>query len=514
MAASGAPAPSLQWQLSTDNGASFSNIVGATGTVLNVVNAAQANNGRQFRAVASNSAGVVNSNAAVLNVNAAPAGASIVFTRGFGTQSSPDDLFVIKEDGTGELALASTADDEKFQGMSLGGRVVYRRVTGAQTNFHSVKVDGTGTMLLVSSVSATDALVFHGITPSGWVIYRRDTATTGRDIHSVKADGTGAATLANTAANEDFVTVTPSGKVIYQANGDVFSINADGTGRVALANSTDFEGFEGMTSTGRIIFGKCDPNFFVVCSYHSVDENGGAATLLATSAFAGEYGVAGITRTGQVVMKRASNTGLRDLYVNGVKIASASAVDSADYRGSTADGKVIYSKAIHIPNTGTLQNDLYIVNPDGTNTVALGNSTTSDEHFAVVAPDGRVIYARVTNGLYDLFAVNADGSGTTALANSATFQEFFQGVTANGRVIYSRENGISTSLLFAINTDGTGATLLPGGLFFLGNTPSGKVLLRNHDNGNANLVIVNPDGTGSTPLGTTGNNEFFGAAFQ
>ncbi len=67
-AASGSPTPAIQWQLSTDNGANWSNIVGATGPVLNVLNAAQANNGRRFRAVASNGAGAVNSNAAILTV--------------------------------------------------------------------------------------------------------------------------------------------------------------------------------------------------------------------------------------------------------------------------------------------------------------------------------------------------------------------------------------------------------------------------------------------------------------
>jgi predicted secreted protein len=68
---SGTPTPTLQWQLSTDNGANWSNINGATGATFNIVNPALANNGRQFRAVASNSAGTVNSNAATLTVTAA-----------------------------------------------------------------------------------------------------------------------------------------------------------------------------------------------------------------------------------------------------------------------------------------------------------------------------------------------------------------------------------------------------------------------------------------------------------
>ena len=73
VATSGSPTPDIQWQLSTDNGANWSNIVGATGPVFDVLNAAQANNGRQFRAVSSNSAGTANSNPAVLTVMASSA---------------------------------------------------------------------------------------------------------------------------------------------------------------------------------------------------------------------------------------------------------------------------------------------------------------------------------------------------------------------------------------------------------------------------------------------------------
>ena len=79
VAANGTPAPTLQWQLSTNSGGAWSNIIGETGTIFNVAAAALANNGRQFRAVASNSAGTVNSNAATLTVTAA-AGAKVFGT--------------------------------------------------------------------------------------------------------------------------------------------------------------------------------------------------------------------------------------------------------------------------------------------------------------------------------------------------------------------------------------------------------------------------------------------------
>jgi hypothetical protein len=66
----GTPTPTLQWQLSTDSGASWSNITGATSDVLSLpAGVPLAHNGRQFRAMASNGSGSVASNAAVLTVN-------------------------------------------------------------------------------------------------------------------------------------------------------------------------------------------------------------------------------------------------------------------------------------------------------------------------------------------------------------------------------------------------------------------------------------------------------------
>jgi hypothetical protein len=73
VAVSGVPTPTLQWQLSTDSGVSWSDIVGQTGTVFAMTAVALANNGRQFRAVATNGSGSVPSTAALLTVTAAPA---------------------------------------------------------------------------------------------------------------------------------------------------------------------------------------------------------------------------------------------------------------------------------------------------------------------------------------------------------------------------------------------------------------------------------------------------------
>jgi len=66
--ATGSPAPTVQWEVSSNGGATFTPIGGATGTTLTISNAQVSESGRQFRAVFKNTAGTTPSEAALLTV--------------------------------------------------------------------------------------------------------------------------------------------------------------------------------------------------------------------------------------------------------------------------------------------------------------------------------------------------------------------------------------------------------------------------------------------------------------
>jgi hypothetical protein len=70
--ASGFPAPTVQWQLSTNGGTTFRNITGATGTSYTISAATSSQNGYEYRAVFTNSAGSATTSAATLTVQYAP----------------------------------------------------------------------------------------------------------------------------------------------------------------------------------------------------------------------------------------------------------------------------------------------------------------------------------------------------------------------------------------------------------------------------------------------------------
>ncbi len=69
--ATGYPAPTQQWQISTDGGATFANVPGATGAAYGGT-ATLADSGKQFRAVFTNASGSATSAAAVLTVAVPP----------------------------------------------------------------------------------------------------------------------------------------------------------------------------------------------------------------------------------------------------------------------------------------------------------------------------------------------------------------------------------------------------------------------------------------------------------
>lgn len=109
-AAFSSPAPSVQWQMSTDGGNSFQNILGATSTTLSFT-AALAQNGQQYRAVFKNANGTTSSKAATLSVVIAPvvttspvsksvnAGQSVSFTADATGAPTPGVQWQVSTDG-------------------------------------------------------------------------------------------------------------------------------------------------------------------------------------------------------------------------------------------------------------------------------------------------------------------------------------------------------------------------------------------------------------------------------
>jgi hypothetical protein len=110
--AHGNPVPAVQWQISTDGGLSFSDVVGATADSLTIAHTASRQDGFRFRAVFTNAAGQATSDPATLAVDTAPAIA----------QDPTDVTAAVGDDATFHAAASgSPAPAIQWQASSDGG---------------------------------------------------------------------------------------------------------------------------------------------------------------------------------------------------------------------------------------------------------------------------------------------------------------------------------------------------------------------------------------------------------
>jgi kumamolisin len=187
--ASGDPAPSFQWQFSTDGGVSWANLTdsgnltGSATANLTLADVSFALNGDQFRIIATNAAGVTTSTSATLTVNAQPtitslplnqtltAGQMATFTASASGSPAPAFQWQISTDGgtswanltdSGNLTGSATANltlaDVSF---TLNGdqfRVIATNVAGAATSTSATLIVNTRPTI-TTPPSSTYALI-------------------------------------------------------------------------------------------------------------------------------------------------------------------------------------------------------------------------------------------------------------------------------------------------------------------------------------------------------------------
>ncbi len=106
-AASGNPAPTVQWQVSTNGGTSFSPINGATSTTLSLSGVTVSQNGDEFEAVFTNSVTSVTTSAATLNIAPSLAGLPVV-------NGSNAVINIVSATGDGTTATITTSAQHGF----------------------------------------------------------------------------------------------------------------------------------------------------------------------------------------------------------------------------------------------------------------------------------------------------------------------------------------------------------------------------------------------------------------
>ena len=306
-AASGTPTPTVQWQSSTDGGATFQNVAGATTTTLTVPNVAASQNGTKFRAVFTNSAGSATTTAATLTVNFAPtvttnpvsqsisAGSTVTFTAAASGNPTPTVQWQQSTDGGATFQNIAGATSTTLSFTALAGqngnqyRAVFTNSVGSATTTaatltvtagpqittnptdQTVNAGQTATFTAAASGTPTPTVQWQSSTDGGATFQNVAGATTttltvpnvvasqnGTKFRAVFTNSAGSATTTAATLTVNFaptVTTNPVSQSVSSTSNVTFTAAASGnpTPTVQWQQSTDggatFNNIAGATST-------------------------------------------------------------------------------------------------------------------------------------------------------------------------------------------------------------------------------------------------------------------------
>jgi YDG domain len=215
-AATGTPSPTVQWQVSTNGGGSWSDVVGATSTTLAISNPAVSQSGNQYHAVFTNICGgtqTATSSAATLTVNRRAV--TLTGTRPYDgtTNAAFGILSVANKIGTDDVTLASgsgtlASKDLGPQGISSFGTLALGGTDGG--NYTLTGATGTVTITAVA-VNLTGTRPYDGTTGVAFGILSVTNKVGSEDVIVASGSGTLASKNAGPQAISSFGTLALGG---------------------------------------------------------------------------------------------------------------------------------------------------------------------------------------------------------------------------------------------------------------------------------------------------------------
>lgn len=320
-------------------------------------------------------------------------------------------LYSIMDDGTGQVLLVDSVNNEVVLHHNRGGEVYYySRDINGQVNIHRVMEDGGNPTTVASAVCVggdSCTLAAHGISLGGRLVYSRTYTDVNlvrqTEIDAVKTDASEAPQrLCDTASSGfcSFKAITPNGRVLvstadpaWPGSGNVYSYSEDGsdnTSPVLIDAISTSDPLKGFTPSGRIIFERYEghgPGGKQYFDLYTIDDLGQSELPLLVTAGEDDR-FAAISQSGRIITERTNNIvkWLEIINEDGSGTTLLATVEFAGLDGlsvakaSTLNGRVIYSSTIFTSPT-TSHTDLHSVKEDGTDDVRLAGSQR-DEVFA------------------------------------------------------------------------------------------------------------------------------------
>ena len=487
-AASGSPTPTVQWQVSTNGGTSFTNVSGATSTTLSLASTTVAMNANKYRAVFTNAAGSATTTAATLTVNAANTAPTIT--------TDPTNV-TVNAGATATFTAAASG--------SPTPTVQWQVSTNGGTSFTNISGATSTTLSLTSTTVAMSAnkyrAVFTNAAGSATTTNATLTVNAGNTAPTITTNPTNLTVTAGaTATFTAAATGTPTPTVQWQV-----STNGGGT----------FTNLSGATSTTLSITGTT--NAMSGNKYHAVFTNaaGSATTTNATLTVNAGNTAPTITTNPTNVTVTACAT------ATFTAAASGSPTPTVQWQVSTNGGGTFTNLSGATSTTLTILGTTVAMNGNEYHAVftnVAGSATTTNATLtvnAVANKSGTVLggLVPVCNSTIQLYAVGttADGSASTPLLTGAPVLTDTSGNFAlptftcptPGSLVYITATGGNPGLAAGTNN---AAILLMSALGACSTVTSAKQIVINELTTVASIFALETYMTSPTEIGSSSAN--------
>ncbi|MHA2408134.1 MAG: TolB family protein, partial [Candidatus Ranarchaeia archaeon] len=171
-------------------------------------------------------------------------------------------------------------------------------------------------------------------------------------------------------------------------------------------------------------------------------------------------------------------------------------------------------------------NEIFVINSDGTGLTQLTNNTKSDRDPSISGDGSKIAFSRDLEGCSkhqspEIFVINSDGTGLTQLTDSPEIDYCVRSsnpsISGDGsKIAFQRMNFKTWDRgIFVINSDGTGEKMLTNNTHFdEGPSISDdgiKIAFSGGDDFDWQIFVINSDGSGLTQLTNNKDNYQYGA---
>ena len=449
--ASGAPVPTVQWQISTGAGTTWSDIAGANSTTYSFTTTL-GNNGNLYRAVFTNEVGTVTTATAALTVT--PAHLSVYWV-GLGdgrnwSQAknwSNNTVPSVNDDVTINAAAGTLID-----GPTVSTTINSLTITSAKLFIdyaslavtNSVIVSSGQTLTVTNNLSLTAGSITLNdatLTLSAGKILGGIITMTGAGLVSLIGPGT-TSTLDGVTVNGTISNITNNGVTLVLKN----TVTLNGTLLIGATNGSTYDSVSlgdatsspaTLTGNATVIFGGTTSNVL------SSNVSGGVATLGPTVTLRGKSGM----------LVNASSSGT---FLNQGTISSDVSGGTIRAGGNPGTSVGLFQNAgvLGASNGGTLQlagnwTNTGSISPSGTGTVSVYG--VIDNRSATNTFDGTLT---LNTGTIKGGSISAIANGVVSLIGPGTTSTL-DGVTVNGTLSNITNNGVTLVLKNTVTLNGT-----------------------------------------------------------